>query len=462
MNKKFVIGREEWVALPELGVYAIKAKIDSGAKTSALHAFNIHTYTHDSVQYVRFDVHPIQNNRKIIQHCHGKLIDKRVVKSSNGEIEKRFVIQTLVKLGDCEWPIEITLTNRDSMGFRMLLGREAMTKRLLVDPDSVYMTKSLSDKEALELYSNHTSEQKHSLNIVVLGSDPELYSNKRLMQAGIQRGHNMIFVNVGYCYMNISATNPEIYYSGGKKLQNIDAVIPRLRPSMTFHGCAIVRQFQAAGAFCLNDSVSIAVSRNKLRSLQLLADKGLNMPVTGFAHSPEDTKHLIKMVGGAPLVIKLLESTQGVGVVLAETNKAAESVISAFKSLKANILVQEFIKEAKGEDLRAFVVDGKVVSSMKRTATEDEFRANLHLGGTCSVVKLTVEEKKMAVHAAKALGLLVAGVDIIRSKNGPKLLEVNSSPGLEGIEYTTGEDIAGLMIEAIERNIIYAKKRLDI
>ena len=164
------------------------------------------------------------------------------------------------------------------------------------------------------------------------------------------------------------------------------------------------------------------------------------------------------MVGGAPLVIKLLESTQGVGVVLAETNKAAESVISAFKSLKANILVQEFIKEAKGEDLRAFVVDGKVVSSMKRTATEDEFRANLHLGGTCSVVKLTVEEKKMAVHAAKALGLLVAGVDIIRSKNGPKLLEVNSSPGLEGIEYTTGEDIAGLMIEAIERNIIYAKK----
>lgn len=457
MIKKFVIGREEWVSLPELGLHAIKAKIDSGAKTSALHAFNIQTYMHDGVQYVRFDVHPIQNNRKIIQHCQAKLIDRRVIKSSNGEIEKRFVVQTIVQLGEYDWPIEVTLTNRDSMGFRMLLGREAMTRRLLVDPDSVYMTKTLSDNDALLLYSAN-SQQRYALNIVVLGSDPELYSNKRLIQAGIQRGHNMIFANVGYCYMNISSTSPEIYYSGGKKLENIDAVIPRLRPSMTFHGCAIVRQFQAAGAFCLNDSVSISISRNKLRSLQILADKGLNMPVTGFAHSPEDTKHLIKMVGGAPLVIKLLESTQGVGVVLAETNKAAESVISAFKSLKANILVQEFIKEAKGEDLRAFVVDGKVVSAMKRTATEDEFRANLHLGGTCSIAKLTVEEKKMAVHAAKALGLVVAGVDIIRSKNGPKLLEVNSSPGLEGIEHATGEDIAGLMIEAIERNIGSPKK----
>lgn len=457
MSKKFVIGREEWVSLPDLGLHAVKAKIDSGAKTSALHAFNIHTYMHDGVEYVRFDVHPIQNNRKIIQHCHGKLLDRRTVKSSNGEIEKRFVIQTEVHLGDHTWPIEITLTNRDSMGFRMLLGREAMTQRLLVDPDVIYITKNLSDKEALSLYSASV-EQRYSLNIVVLGSDPELYSNKRLIQAGIQRGHNMIFVNVRYCYMNISATTPEIYYSGGKKLENIDAVIPRLRPSMTFHGCAIVRQFQAAGAFCLNDSVSISRSRNKLRSLQILADKGLNMPVTGFAHSPEDTKHLIKMVGGAPLVVKLLESTQGVGVVLAETNKAAESVISAFKSLKANILVQEFIKEAKGEDFRAFVVDGKVVSAMKRTATEDEFRANLHLGGTCSVAKLTAEEKKMAVHASKALGLKVAGVDIIRSKNGPKLLEVNSSPGLEGIEHATGEDVAGLMIEAIERNIESPKK----
>lgn len=457
MIKKFVIGREEWVSLPSLGIHAIKAKVDSGAKTSALHAFNIHTYMHDGAEYVRFDVHPIQHNRKIIQNCHAKLLDRRTVKSSNGDIEKRFVIQTNVHMGDQHWPIEVTLTNRDSMGFRMLLGREAMIKRLLVDPDVVYITQTLSDKEALDLYKTN-AEQRHSLNIVVLGSDPELYSNKRLIQAGALRGHNMTFINVRYCYMNISATTPEIYYRGGKKLENIDAVIPRLRPSMTFYGCAVTRQFQAAGAFCLNDSVSISRSRNKLLSLQILADKGLNMPVTGFAHSPEDTKHLIKMVGGAPVIVKLLESTQGMGVVLAETNKAAESVISAFKSLNANILVQEFVKEAKGEDFRAFVIDGRVVSAMKRTATEDEFRANLHLGGTCSSVKLTVEERKMAVHAAKVLGLQVAGVDIIRSKNGPKLLEVNSSPGLEGIEHATGEDIAGLMIEAIERNVMSDRK----
>ncbi len=457
MTGKFVIGREEWVSLPDLGLYAIKAKIDSGAKTSALHAFNIHTYIHDDIEYVRFDVHPIQNNRKIIQHCHARLLDRRTVKSSNGEIEKRCVVQTTVKMGDHNWPIEITLTNRDSMGFRMLLGREAMTRRLLVDPDVVYITKTLSDKEALSLYSNNT-EQPPSLNIVVFGSDPELYSNKRIMQAGIQRGHNMIFINVSYCYMNISATNPEVYYRGGKKLANIDAIIPRLRPSMTFHGCAIMRQFQASGVYCLNDSASIAKSRNKLRSLQIFSDRGLPMPVTGFANSPDDTSHLIKMVGGAPLIIKLLESTQGMGVVLAETNKAAESVINAFKSLKANILVQEFIKYAKGEDIRAFVIDGKVVCAMKRTAKEGEFRANLHLGGTCAPVKLTVEERKMAVRACKVLGLKVAGVDIIRSQNGPKLLEVNSSPGLEGIERATGEDIAGLMIEAIERNIGFPRK----
>lgn len=454
---KFIIGREEWVALPELGLPAIKVKVDSGAKTSALHAFNIHTYMHDHTEYVRFDVHPIQNNRKIIQRCQAKLLDRRTIKSSNGEIEKRFVVQTKLRMGAHDWDIEVTLTNRDSMGFRMLLGREAMTNRLLVDPDSLYIIHNMTDSQALSLYQSFP-EQKHALNIVVLGSDPELYSNKRLIQAGTLRGHNMIFINVRYCYMNISANIPEIYYRGGKKLERIDAVIPRLRPSMTFYGCAVTRQFQAAGAFCLNDSVSISRSRDKLRSLQILAEKGINMPVTGFAHSPEDTKHLIKMVGGAPLVVKLLEGTQGVGVVLAETNKAAESVITAFKSLKANILVQEFIKEAKGKDYRAFVIDGKVVSSMQRVATDDEFRANLHLGGTCSPAKLTSEEKRMSVAAAKVLGLKVAGVDIIRSEKGPKILEVNSSPGLEGIEHATGADIAGLMIEAIERHVTANKE----
>ncbi len=453
MTKKFIIGREEWCSLPKLGLPAVKIRVDSGAKTSALHAFNIHCYEEEGKSYAKFDVHPIQNNRKIMLRCVAPVIDRRAIKSSNGEVEKRVVIVTPIKLGEEVWNIEITLTNRDSMGYRMLLGREAMQNRVLVDPDASFLISETNDKEARNLYKS-TISKKASLNIVLLASDSDLYSNRRIMEAGELRGHNMKFINVRYCYMNISANEPMVCYRGGENLANIDAVIPRLRPSMTFYGCAVTRQFQAAGAFTLNEAVAITRSRDKLRSLQMLADKGINMPITGFASSPEDTKHLIKTVGGAPLIVKLLEGTQGVGVVLAETNKAAESVINAFKSLKVNILVQEYIKEAKGRDIRCFVIDGKVVGAMQRVAADDEFRANLHLGGFAAPVKLTSEEKKMAISATKILGLKVAGVDIIRSETGPKVLEVNSSPGLEGIESVTGGDIAGIMIDCIERHVL--------
>ncbi|MBS0235871.1 MAG: 30S ribosomal protein S6--L-glutamate ligase [Proteobacteria bacterium] len=458
MNQKVIIGREEWLELPDLGLPVIKAKIDSGAKTSALHAFNIRIYQESSQQLVSFDIHPLQHNRQVVRSCVAKLADHRVVKSSNGEIEKRVVIITPIKLGDDVWDIEITLTNRDSMGYRMLLGREAMQKRLLVDPDTTFAFRRLSDKEAMAIYKQR-NDNKTSLNIVVLASDHNLYSNARLMEAGAMRGHNMIFINVRNCYMNISHGHPEIYYRGGEKLQKIDAVIPRLRPSVTFYGCALTRQFHAIGAYCLNDASAIAKSRDKLMSMQVLASRGIQMPVTGFANSPEVTKHVIKMVGGAPLIVKLLEGTQGMGVVLAETNKAAESVINAFKSLKANILVQEFIKESKGKDIRCFVIDGKVVGAMERSAAEDEFRANLHLGGTSRPIKLTKEQRKIAIAATDAFGLKVAGVDIIQSDSGPKVLEVNSSPGLEGIEHATGNDIAGHMIECVEKYIFGKKKR---
>jgi len=297
------------------------------------------------------------------------------------------------------------------------------------------------------------------MKIAVLASNRALYSNKRLIEAGEKRGHEMRFINAKYCYMNISAVNPEVRYRGGELLQDIDAVIPRIKPAITFYGCAVTRQFKLTGAYCLNESVAIARSRDKLRSLQLLSHNGVAMPVTGFALSPEDTKDLIKMVGGAPLVVKLLEGTQGKGVVLAETNKAAESVINAFKSLNANILVQEFVKEAEGKDIRCFVIGDKVVGSIQREAMDGEFRANLHLGGKASTVKITPEERKIAVKAAKIMGLKVAGVDIIRSSTGPKILEINSSPGLEGIEAITGKDIAGLMIEYIEKNISKSRKK---
>ncbi len=452
MAKKIIIGKNEWCALPDLGLPAIKARIDSGAKTSSLHAFNIHPFEADGSKYVHFDIHPMQNNRKVIQSCRGRVVDKRTIKSSSGEKEYRYVIKSQLTLGDESWEIELTLTNRDSMGYRMLIGREAMKERVLIDPDASFC---LGDKRSEEVHGYYSSVQSRTdgLRIALLASNSQLYSNKRIMEAGEERGHEMRFINLRQCYMNISSQSPEVYYRGGELL-NVDAVIPRIKPAMTFYGCAVVKQFQSTGSYCLNDSVSITRSRNKLRSLQMLSHEGIPMPTTGFANSPVDTVEVIKMVGGAPVVIKLLEGTQGKGVVLAETSKAAESVINAFKSLQANILVQEFIREAQGKDIRCFVINGKVVGAIEREAAVGEFRANLHLGGVARSIKITVEERKLAIRAAKAVGLKVAGVDMIRSKNGPMVLEINSSPGLEGIEEVTEKDIAGLMIECIERGVM--------
>lgn len=288
--------------------------------------------------------------------------------------------------------------------------------------------------------------------IAILASNENLYSHKRLIEEGEKRGHKVKFLRITECYMNISASKPDIHYAGGETLKKIDAVIPRIRPSITYYGTAVLRQFEMQGVFALNGNVSILRSRDKLRTLQILSRKGIDMPITCFAHSPQKTKNLIKMVGGSPLIIKLLESAQGVGVVLAETNKAAESVINAFKSLKAHILVQEFIKESEGTDIRCFVIGDEVVASMQRKAHEGEFKANIHLGATATPIEITDQERKLALDASRIIGLQVAGVDIIRSKTGPKILEVNSSPGLQGIEGATKVNIAGKMIEFIEQN----------
>ena len=289
------------------------------------------------------------------------------------------------------------------------------------------------------------------MNIAILSKNPHLYSTQRLKEAAEQRGHTAKIVNTLRCYMNITSKNPEVHY-GGKKLEHFDAVIPRIGASITFYGTAVVRQFEMMGVFTLNESVAISRSRDKLRSLQLLARKGIGMPITGFSRSPDDVRDLINIASGAPLVIKLIEGTQGIGVVLAETTKAAESVIEAFMGLKANIKVQEYIQEASGEDIRCFVIGDKVVASMRRKAKEGEFRSNLHRGGTASLIKITPEERKTALKAAHVMGLNVAGVDILRSSRGPLVLEVNSSPGLEGIEKSTGEDIAEQIIQFIEKN----------
>jgi ribosomal protein S6--L-glutamate ligase len=289
------------------------------------------------------------------------------------------------------------------------------------------------------------------MKIGILSRNPKLYSTRRLVEAAEARGHEVHVIDTMRCYMNITSMKPEVHYKG-ENLTGFDAVIPRIGASVTFYGTAVLRQFEMMGVYPLNESVAISRSRDKLRALQLLSRKGIGLPVTGFAHRPDDVDDLIKMVGGAPLVIKLLEGTQGIGVVLAETKGAAESVIEAFMGLQANILVQEFIKEAGGADIRCFVVGGKVVASMKRQGKEGEFRSNLHRGGSANLIRITPEERSTAVRAAQTMGLNVCGVDLLRSNHGPVVMEVNSSPGLGGIEAATGKDVAGLIIDFIEKN----------
>lgn len=289
------------------------------------------------------------------------------------------------------------------------------------------------------------------MKIAILSRNRRLYSTRRLIEVAEARGHEVQVVDVLRCYMNIVSRNPSVHLEG-KPLPAFDAVIPRIGASVTAYGTAVLRQFEMMGTYTLIESVALARSRDKLRSLQLLSRKGVGLPITGFANKPGDSKDVIKMVGGAPVVIKLLEGTQGIGVVLAETRKAAESVIEAFMGLQANILVQEYIKEAGGADVRCLVVGGKVVAAMKRQAAEGEFRSNLHRGGSASLVKITPEERATAVSAAKILGLSVAGVDLLRSSRGPLVMEVNSSPGLEGIETASGKDVASIIIEELEKN----------
>lgn len=458
LDQLTLLGSEEWCQLSSLHIPAIKVRVDSGAKTSSIQASKIKPFVKDGQDWVKFEVNPLQDNMTITVPCEARVFSRRIVKSSIGIAEERFVIKTQVVLGGLAFDIQLTLASRDTMEYRMLLGREALVGRYLVNPAASFNLGDCSE-ETLRIHYKSYIKEKTGLRIALLASNPALYSNRRIMEAGEARGHEMVFLNVEHLYIKLDANSPEIRYRGGNILNDFDAIIPRIKPSVTFYGCALLRQFKHLGVYCLNSAESITQSRDKLFASQLFSENDIHIPTTGFAKSPMDTKDLIRMVNGAPLIIKLLESTQGKGVVLAETNKAAESVINAFKSVKTNILVQEFIKEANGQDIRCFVVGGRIVASMQRQAERGEFRANLHQGGKASLVKITSEEKKLALKAAKVFNLAVAGVDIIRSNKGPLLLEVNSSPGLEGIENATGVNVANSMIEAIEKNIKY---RLEV
>jgi len=459
-DKELIFGWEEWVELPGLGLPAVRAKVDTGARSSSIHAFMIEPYGRTNKR-VRFGVHPVPERPDVVVFCSAELVDQREITSSNGETELRYIIRTPMRIGGQEWPIEISLTNRESMQYRMLVGRTALRDTVIVDPS----LSCAQGKLSLDLYDDlpKTKKRQSSLKIGILSREPNNYSTQRLVEAAEAKGHMAKIINTTQCYMNITSTRPEVHM-GGKALEGFDVIIPRIGASVTFYGMAVVRQFEAMGVYSLNSAAAIGAARDKLYAHQLLARSGIGMPDTGFARSPKATNELIKFVGGAPLVIKLLEGTQGRGVVLAETKKAAESVIGAFQGLKANILVQEFVKEASGTDIRCFVVGNKVIASMKRQAEEGDFRSNLHRGGKAFKIRLTKEERATAVKAARVMGLSMAGVDLLRSDDGPKVLEVNSSPGLEGIETVTGKDIATLVIEYIEKHArppkVFKPKRL--
>ncbi|MCR9112823.1 MAG: 30S ribosomal protein S6--L-glutamate ligase, partial [Rhodobacteraceae bacterium] len=359
-------------------------------------------------------------------------------------------IESNLSVNGQSWPIEITLTNRSSMTSRMLLGRQAMKDHISIVATDRFLQPELN----FDIY--HTRKMREvqpnrALRVCVLSREDN-YSTRRLVEEGEKRGHTVEVINTTRAYMAINTLAPEVHYDG-TRLPRYDAVIPRIGASITPYGTAIVRQFETIGTYCVNPSAGITASRDKLHAHQLMARAKVGMPNTAFAASPKDTGNLIGLVGTAPLIVKLLESTQGKGVVLAETKKAAESVIDAFRGLKANFLVQDFVKEAAGEDIRCLVVGGKVVAAMKRTGADGDFRSNLHRGGSAKSVRITKVERETALRAAKAFGLNLAGVDLLRSESGPKVLEVNSSPGLEGIEKSTGKNIAGLLYEMIETQV---------
>lgn len=450
MCSDFVIGWEEWVSLPDLGLPAIKAKVDTGARTPALHASIIEPFGPADRPQVRFMLQPDPDKPELEITCSAPVIDRRYVTSSNGDSEQRYVISTRIRIADRIWPIEMTLTDRSSMAYRMLLGRSAIDADMVVDPNRSFIQPALS----FGLYRNipHRKPIHRPLRIALLTREPENYSSKRLAEAARARGHVAEMIDTSRCYMRIGATHSEVHYDG-KSLPRYDAVIPRVGASVTAYGMAVLRQFASTGAYCLNSAEAIGASRDKLLAHQVLARAGVGMPITTFANSPKDTRDLIAIAGGAPVVVKLLESTQGRGVVLAETRKAAESLVDAFRGLHANFLVQEFIKEAGGSDIRCFVVGNRVLGAMMRTAAEGEFRSNLHRGGAARSVKLSKDERDLARLAARELGLSVAGVDILRGANGPKVLEVNSSPGLQGIEAVTKKDIAGQIIAHLESRV---------
>lgn len=446
----FRVGWEEWVSLPDLGLPAMRAKVDTGARTSALHAFDIEPFGPEDAPRVRFGIHPIPGRDDVSIPCSAQVLDRREVTLSNGEMELRYVIGTVISVGGRTWPIEVTLTDRGSMAYRMLLGRQALAEDIVVVPGERRFQPELS----YDVY--HTgavaeAAPRRSLRVAVLSREARTYTTRRLVDEGQARGHVVEVIDTTRCYMAINAEAPDVHYDG-RRLPRYDVVIPRIGASTTAYGAAVIRQFETIGTFVVNPAEGILASRDKLWAHQVLARHRIGMPETAFAASPQDTDNLIGLVGTAPLVVKLLQGSAGQGVVLAETRKAAVAVIAAFRGLKANFLVQHFVKEAAGETIRCLVIGGRVVAAVKRAAPEGVRRVQ---GPEVTAVKVRLRraEREAAVKAARALKLRLAAVDLLRAADGPKVVEVNATPGFEGLEPVVGGNLAGLLYDEIEKRV---------
>lgn len=452
---KIIVGSEEWCAFPELGIPAIKARVDSGAKTSSVHAFNIQRFRRNGELWVSFEVHPLQDNRRAAVRCERPVVDKRGVKSSSGAAETRYVVVTQLQIGPHRWDAEVTLSNRDSMGYRMLLGREAMVGRVIVDPALSFCLGEVA-AATLHDYYGRLAREKSGLTIGLLASDPEQYSHRRLLEAGEERGHEMKFLDVRHCYFKSSTHHPEVRYRG-KEVADLDAALVYVRSSWAAYGGTVARQLTSGGAVIINPADAVAHFRDG-SVLPRLAKAGVAIPATGFAHATADTGDLIDLMGGLPLIVKLPEETSGPKTLRLETKATAERTINLLRSAGGSPLVQEYIREAEEKTRRLLVVDGKVVAAVQRTASSDALGTTAAPKATVSVVRATPDERALAVKAAKVLGLTVAEVTIVRAKTGSLVLAIDPTPDLKSIEKATGKDIARIIISAVEKKLKWERE----
>ncbi|EKE43557.1 S6 modification enzyme RimK [Oceaniovalibus guishaninsula JLT2003] len=421
MTNQIRLGWEEWIALPDLGLPALKAKVDTGARTSALHAFDIEPFGPASQPHVRFAIHPVPG-RAFSVACSAPILDRREVTSSNGETELRYVIETRLSVGNRDWPIEVTLTDRGSMAYRMLLGRQAFGSQVVVVPGESFCQPKLDYSAYARTYAE---APPRSLRVAILGRDTEQTFIASLVAEGERRGHGVDILDARRCYMALNALAPEIYYDG-KRLPRFDAVVPRIAGRDTAYGCAVLRQFETIGTWCLNGPAAIAAACDRLHAQQLLARARIPTPATAFADSPKDTGNLIGLVGTAPLIVKLLDPARGRGVVYAKTRDAAESVIGAFRGLRANFLVQDFVEEAGWTDIRCIVVHGNVVAAMQRNGSSGDAK-----GATLRPIRPKRAERALALRAAKIFRLGLVEVVMLRTAEGPKVLSVDPTPRLD-------------------------------